>query len=167
MTEQEILNHINEYLRYDDSTGDFFWKKNPGSRVRFDKPAGTVIRGGYRRISIKKKFYLAHRLVWLFKHGKFPDSMLDHVNLNKLDNRIENLRECNNSQNQINTGLLKTNTSGYRGVSFEKASQKWLSAIKVNKKRIIIGRFDKKEDAAIAYAKTSKSLFGEFSRVAA
>ena len=83
-------------------------------------------------------------------------------NGNGLDNRKANLRICSNSQNQANRGVGKNNTSGFKGVWFDNRVLRWRAAIQVLKKRIQLGKFDLKEDAARAYNKAATKYFGEF-----
>ena len=87
---------------------------------------------------------------------------VDHRNGNKLDNRKSNLRICSRSENQMNRGKQKNNTSGFKGVSQIKMNQKWVAYIKVNYKRIYIGCFLKKVDAARAYNMAALKYHGEF-----
>ena len=94
---------------------------------------------------------------------EFPEGMeVDHINGNSLDNRKSNLRICTHKENVRNQKLSAANTSGYRGVSWNKASKKWEAYIKVNQKRIYLGKFVDILDAARAYAKKAKECFGEF-----
>lgn len=118
--------------------------------------------GGYvlydqRSKGARKKIWL-HRLI-----ANTPDGMVtDHINGNKLDNRKSNLRVCTRQQNNINVGLNKANTSGYKGVAWHKRNKKWRAIIKYNKKSIWLGLYDTKEEAAIAYNKAAVKYFGEY-----
>lgn len=115
---------VRELLSYDPDTGIFTWcVARPGM------PAGSIAgwcdEKGYRRISIDDTPYRAHRLAWLWVHGVWPSSELDHRNQVKSDNRIENLREVTRAQNQQNRPLFKNNTSGFAGVSWKAREQRW------------------------------------------
>lgn len=92
----------------------------------------------------------------------FPMGMVDHKNGNPLDNRRSNLRICSNSQNQANRRRLATNTSGFRGVTWNKKSRRWQASIMFNQKCTYLGMYDLAEDAAIAYDVKARELFGEF-----
>ncbi|MFA5990454.1 MAG: AP2 domain-containing protein [Sphingomonas sp.] len=95
-----------------------------------------------------------------------PDGMdTDHINHNGLDNRRENLRVCTRSENLMNRGKLKNNTSGYKGVSWNKNSKKWQTHIRVNGKKIYLGNFKDKEEAYKAYCDASIKYHGDFSKV--
>lgn len=115
-------------LRYDKKTGDLIWKNYRG---REGKVAGTL-KNGYVSVQLGRKQYLAHRLIWFINYGYFPESFIDHINRDKTDNRIENLREVTNQCNQRNSNTKTNKSSGIRGVSFDKGY--WLARIKVDDK---------------------------------
>jgi hypothetical protein len=100
-----------------------------------------------------------HRLLM-----SFPKSGVDHINKNKLDNRRSNLRVCNQSQNTANSAKRTTNTSGFKGISFEKRNpnMKWVVNLTKNYKHIYGGAFRTKHEAAKRYSELAKELFGEF-----
>lgn len=100
-----------------------------------------------------------HRLIM-----KFPKEV-DHKNGNGLDNRRCNLRTSINGGNQMNKGLQKNNKSGYKGVSFDKRSRRYISVISINHKRIYLGSFKKAIDGAIAYNKVVKKYHKGFARL--
>lgn len=112
---------------------------------------------GYAIGKIDRKMLLMHRLI--LNPG---NNQTDHINGDKLDNRKENLRMCTNAQNQMNKGLQSNNTSGYRGVYWNKARNRWGAVIKLNGKQKHLGQHRKIEEAALAYNKSAKELFGEF-----
>jgi hypothetical protein len=105
-----------------------------------------------------------HQAVWLYHHGYIPE-MLDHIDGDTRNNRIENLRECTNGQNQFNSRRKSNNRSGFKGVAYRSGyRQKWEARVTVGGKRHILGRFDTPEEAALAYADGAKALVGEFFR---
>lgn len=109
-----------------------------------------------------KVVYL-HRLIMADELNSHSQPMLvDHKNQDKLDNRRCNLRVVNKSANQINCKQRTSNTSGYRGVHYDKSRDKWLALIAVNNNNYHLGRFDTKEAAALVYNKKAKELHGEF-----
>lgn len=144
-------------LTYDPLTGLFTWNEQCG-RVKKGQVAGTVKSNGYVQIRVRGRLYLAHRLAWLCVHGELPSLMIDHINQNKQDNRIANLRLANKSQNAQNTTAPKTNTSGYKGVSWSGNSNKWRACIKLNQVFKHLGYFDCKEKANAAYKSAAKQL---------
>lgn len=108
----------------------------------------------------ERKYIYMHRQI-LEAHEK----QVDHINYDKLDNRRCNLREATKGQNMANTKLRRTNKSGFKGVTFYKAYKKWAAEITINYKRISLGYFDNKENAAKAYNKAAIKYFGEYARL--
>src|SRR5882672_2364605 len=109
--------YLRTILHYDPKTGIFRWRVRMSPARGAGEIAGAK-SGNYIRIGIKRRWYQAHRLAWLYVHGKWPLYWLDHANGDKLDNRLENLREATHSQNQMNSRRAKHNTSGFKGVTF-------------------------------------------------
>jgi len=112
---------------------------------------------GYARSS---KGVSLHRLIMDCPKDKF----IDHINMDKLDNRKSNLRFATNAENHANRGLNKNNSSGYKGVIFDESRRKWRAFIHVGGRSIFLGRFKKKDDAATAYNKAAENYFGNFAR---
>lgn len=151
---------LKELLDYDPETGIFTWKKPYCSRW-IGKVVGYDSTQGYKRIALDGKYYLSHRLAWLYVYGMTP-TIIDHINCITDDNRIINLRECTHAQNQANQRLTKANTSGFKGVSFNKREGKWSARLMVNYKPMHMGFYSTKEEAYKVYCKTAKELIGEF-----
>lgn len=140
---------LKELLDYNPETGVFTWKVSNSNRVKAGASANCK-KGGYIIIMVKSKAYRAHRLAWLYMYGVWPENQIDHINHNGLDNRIFNLRETTQQENCKNTSISKNNTSGYTGVSLFKDRNKWQAYIMVDRKKIHLGYFEKKDDAALA-----------------
>lgn len=113
------------------------------------------------KIDGKKKTILMHRYIMNAPKNK----VVDHINGNTLDNRIENLRICSHKENIRNSKKCKNNTSGYTGVFFYKRTKRWQSCIGVNNKIINLGYYDTKEEAALAYNEAAIKYFGEFAKL--
>ena len=126
--------------------------------------AGTLDTNGYRKIMINYKFIGVHRLVYLYHHGYLP-AYIDHIDGNKLNNKISNLRECTSSQNGQNKKRPKNNTSGYKGVSWHIRQKKYTASIQINGKLKYLGSFAKAIDAYNAYKKAALEHYGEFARL--
>ena len=115
--------------------------------------------GRYIQIGINKKLYYLHRLVYKYHNEDFDltdishNNQIDHININPLDNRIENLRAVNHSQNQRNKNKSKNCSSKYKGVCWSKRDSKWYAYIQINRKRKHLGLFINEEDANLAYKK--------------
>jgi hypothetical protein len=153
----DLLNHLFEY---DKETGNLIWKIQQRG-IRKGSIAGSVKSHGYLCVGINYKSYRAHRLIFLMHKGYLPKT-IDHINGDKLDNRIENLRAATVGQNQHNRKTNANNTSGYKGVSWDKARKKWLTGIKLEGKRIHLGYFDNVEEAAEVVRKAREELHGDF-----
>tara|TARA_R110001606_G_scaffold27768_3_gene88653 strand:+ start:2256 stop:2783 length:528 start_codon:yes stop_codon:yes gene_type:complete len=145
----EFSDHIRSILNYDNATGVFTWKEKPTSKVSIGDVAGCVNAHGYRVITINKKQYREHRLAWLYVYGYTPKK-LDHINRNKTDNRVSNLRPISTQGNARNQGLNPRNKSGFNGVLWCKLSSKWRAQIVVSGKAISIGFFSCFVDACWA-----------------
>lgn len=150
-------------LRYDPDTGVFTWLQSRGGTARRGSVAGNVQAKGYRYININRHLVGAHRLAWLYVHGKWPESDIDHINRNRDDNRIANLREATRSQNMRNSVRKRTAHSPFQGVCWDKQSNKWLASITSHGRLIHLGRYETAEFAHEAYVKASREVHGEFS----
>ena len=121
---------------------------------------------GYVSIRLNGKRYAGHRLAWLYMTGKWPKTPLDHINAISSDNRWENLREADGSQNQANKRLSRQNTSGFKGVSWREDGAKWVAQIRVRGRCIYLGRFNTPEQAHAAYVAAAIEHWGAFARAA-
>ena len=142
-----------ELLEYSEETGIFKWKVCR-SKVKKGDVAGRASRG-YIQIKIDNKAYQAHRLAWMYIHGAFPLKQLDHVNHEKTDNRLNNLREVTQRENSKNQALRKTNTSGVNGISWNKQRNKWGASIATKDGKKHLGLFTVKKDAIVAREKAN------------
>jgi len=142
---KEMVRDLFEYRE-----GNLFWRERPTYNVDMSKPAGWITDKRHRRIERKGKQYLAHRLIWLYVYGKFPDDQIDHINGDPSDNRIENLRDVTNQENNKNRSKNCNNTSGHIGVCWDKDAEKWRARIDVNGGTKHLGYFNVLEDAVAA-----------------
>lgn len=163
------LSRLREVLDYDVETGWFTWKVKTAKNTIVGQRAGTEFDqiGGKKRrkIRIDGRAYLEHRLAWLYVHGEWPSGQLDHVNGDPRDNWIDNLRVATNAQNNWNKAWRGRNVSGYRGVSYDKDRNQFYARIRVNDKKMFLGRFNTAEDAAEAYIFAALEHHGEFARL--
>lgn len=151
-------------LSYSPDTGEFIWKGFRKNGKGSGASAGTLHRSGYMLISIDRVKFQSHRLAWLFHTGEWPKDRIDHINMKKSDNRICNLREATNSQNGFNIRKSKSNTSGFKGVSWYARANKYRAIIIAYGKRHYLGLFDDPADGHEAYKEASAKLHGTFSR---
>jgi hypothetical protein len=149
---------IKALLHYDPIDGSFVRLISTARCVKVGDVAGYKNNCGYISIGLLGKFYLAHRLAWMYTYGEFPE-YIDHINGIRDDNRIANLRSVTRKQNGENTFLRKDNKTGLRGVSFHKAANKWRAQIKHNGKKMHLGFFNAMEDASMAYQAASAKFF--------
>lgn len=161
--------YVRSILDYSRHTGEFRWRERADAPPEWNscfagKIAGTINQIGYRQIAINSKRYLGHRLAWLVVTGEWPNGMLDHRDMNRANNRFENLRLATKAQNMQNREAPRHNTSGHKGVYWDKSKNRWLAAIGFDGKLNFIGRFRRKEDAIAAYEQAAKRHHGEFAR---
>ncbi len=145
--------------------GNLFWKKqNSRNNRKMSRPIGSRQNSGHINFNLNYIQYYVHRVVWEFHHGKIPNGkMIDHINGEPGDNRIENLRLANfveNSRNRKKT--FKPKSSKYKGVSFKAADKRFQSSIFIDGKYRHIGSFKKESQAALAYNKMAAAAFGKY-----
>lgn len=151
---------LKELLHYDPHTGIFTSLVKCGRRPKGSRPE-AVQSAGYTQISIDGRRYLTHRLAWLYVYGQFPPEHIDHINLDKSDNRIVNLRAVTKSENARN----KPGRSGKLKGAHRNASGTYTAQICVNHKRIYLGRYNTERDAHIAYCRAAVRYHGEYARL--
>ena len=152
---------LRNILDYDPETGIFLWKVSRQGTSGIGSVAGRNLNG-YRHIKISGIRYSAHRLAWKMTTGFDPVNEIDHINGERSDNRIANLREATRSENVRNQGKRTTNTSGHKGVSFNKPTGKWVTKIVIAGKKKHIGYFTDIHEAAASYAAAATASHGEF-----
>lgn len=154
----DILHELFEYR-----DGALYWKIHAG-KCKAGARAGFVNpTTGRRRICIKRKLYSEHRIIFAMHFGFFPE-FVDHIDLNPLNNKIENLRQATKAQNFWNIGIVKRNTSGIKNVTWDSARNKWRVRVRVNGKRLNFGSFEDKEFAELVAIEARNKYHGEFCR---
>lgn len=161
---QPSIDELRANFRYEPETGRFYRKTDHvAGNGAVCARAGDEVRAGngsYRRLHIGKLKVYAHRAAWAMVYGEWP-KYVDHINGDKLDNRLANLRACSMRQNSGNSRLSSTNKSGYKGVCWHRAMKKWHAQIKG---RGSLGFFDTPQEAHEAYKAAAVQVFGEFAR---
>lgn len=161
---------VDNLFTLDIETGFLYWK--PRNIKRFDtkyagKRAGSLFTCGldkklYRRVRVNNKDVSEHRVIWVILYGVEP-KYIDHINGDGTDNRPANLRECESlSENLYNIGMRSYNTTGLKGVSKRKDSNKYYSFIRIKGKNKYLGVFDTPEEAHETYVAAAKQLHGKF-----
>jgi hypothetical protein len=151
---------LRDLLDYAPETGRFFWKVSIGPTTPGLEAAKATVARGYRVIGVGGRTYYAHRLAWLHVHGRHPNGHIDHINGDKTDNRIANLRECSPGENIRNQPCRAA--CGFKGVHPNK--KRWSAHIRVDNRKYHLGTFDTPEEAGAAYDEACLRLHGEFGR---
>jgi hypothetical protein len=169
--------HLRECFEYDRDTGMLTWKVRPrghfgqeGEWTRWNvlfagKQAGWLHKLGYRYVTVgSHSEYKVHRIIWKWVTGEDPPTTLDHRDGNRANNRFVNLRAATKAEQTRNSELRKDNSTGHRGVSWNKERGRWKAGIGTGRKRRHLGYFDSAAEASTAYAAAAQNLFGEFYR---
>ena len=160
MTDQELLDYCNEHLSYNRDSGIII-NKDTSRNVRAGVEAGSLFANGYRNIYLNGRVYGSHRIAFLMYYKYLPEN-IDHINGIRDDNRNLNLRGCNSLENSWNYKPTSRNKSGYKGVCWYKALNKWRAQINHKGKRYHLGFFKSKDNAARSYNTASRMYHGEF-----
>lgn len=168
---------LSECVDYNPDTGALTWKRRPVEHfssykhwkiwlAKFEGKPVRKVNNGYVVVVItinkKETYSMGHRVAWALTHGEWPRSQIDHINGNRMDNRICNLRLASHKENQRNKGAGLRNKSGFKGVHFSKTAQKWIAQIHVNGKTRHIGVFDSALAASKEYCAAANKEHGEF-----
>jgi len=153
------VERLRERLRYDPETGIFIWKyaSGQGRRAEGTKAGHTSKESGYVLLWVDDRLYRAHRLAWLYVTGEWPPKLLDHRDRNRSNNRWANLRLANDKQNSENASLRSDNTSGSRGIRFDR--NRWVARIYHEGREIYLGRFERRTDAEMARVCAERKYF--------
>ena len=155
---------LREILHYDPETGEFRWLQRMSNRAKVGDIAGSAAEGGYRRMRIAGRSYRAHQLAWLYMTGEWGRPTIDHRDRDPANNRWSNLRRATQSNNNANRRRQRDNTSGFKGVHFDRKSERWIARLGKNGRSFYLGRFATAQAAHEAYVAAARELFGEFAR---
>lgn len=155
---------LRDVLRYDPSNGNFIYHVRASQRTPARSVAGSVNPEGYRHIRIDGRTYKAHRLAWLYVYGVWPSDLIDHINGDRADNRIENLREATRSENIANSRVFRRGKKYPKGVRLR--PQGFCARIQANKQSHFLGYFKSETEATAAYEVAARHFFGKYARVA-
>ncbi len=156
-----------QLFSYDPEEGILRWRKRPSGR-------NTSLIAGYLKenpskpsywvVMVNYKNYKVHQIIWVYMTGKWPDKLVDHRDLDGTNNRWSNLRLGTNSQNMMNGSIRKDNTTGAKGVSWDRRKERFRARINVGGKEIWLGYFDTVDAAKVAREVAAKQHHGEFAR---
>lgn len=166
---------LSELVSYDPDTGSFKWKRRDRRHFKSDRaysswharyldmPAFNISGGnGYMYGNVLGRGMLAHRAAWVLSHKKWPDHFIDHINGNRSDNRLSNLRDVTTAMNNRNVRPKINGQSQYLGVFPGNSARKsWTSGISVGGKKVHLGTFENEECAARAYDVAALYMFGQ------
>jgi hypothetical protein len=154
----QIISRLRELFEYRD--GALYWKQDRGSQKCKNQKAGCLT-GGYLKLRVRELggAVAAHRVIFAMHHGYFPQEV-DHINGNKLDNRIENLRSVSRSQNRMNAGKMRNNRSGCKNVYPHK--DKWCVSLRVGKKPFYLGIYKDLELADLVAHMAREKFHGAY-----
>jgi HNH endonuclease len=171
---------LRQLLDYNPETGVLTWKLRDrswfpsnnshavwNSRWANKAAGGLCVNSGYVIVMVLGKSYPAHRVAWVLHHGVWPSGEVDHADMNRLNNRMVNLRVASHAQNQANGKAYRNNKSGFKGVYWEPKAGVYSVQIRADRKLTTVGRFRCLEEAVAAHATAHRERFGEFSRTEA
>lgn len=153
---------LRQLLRYEPETGRLFWLPRPvelfankrtwkiWNKRYAEKEAFTYVSNGYKTGRIFDRPHFAHRVAWAIAYGESPVMEIDHIDGDRANNRLANLRHVSGADNQRNKSLNKNNASGFLGVCWDKGRGQWMARISHEGRAVPLGRFDNKDDAISA-----------------
>ena len=158
---QEELHRLFEYRE-----GNLYWKIKPSKKIKIGSKAGSLHSGGYMQLTVNFRNYFAHRIIWCYHYGAIASNLqIDHIDGNKANNIIENLRLATHAQNNSNNKrAFRNSKSNILGVSWVKQRSKWMVYIGSNNKTIYLGLFANQENAIAVRKAAELQYFGEFAQ---
>lgn len=156
------VEEVRNLFDYDPARGVLIWKRSLSPRAAIGRVAGTRHRSGYWRVGIARQYYTLSHLIWLHVKGAWPPSELDHRDLDKDNNRIENLRTATRSQNEANKPTRSK--FGCKGVSLDPRTGRWKAKIAFAGKEKHLGYFATMSEASAAHQRAAIASHGEFAR---
>jgi hypothetical protein len=155
---QLTQSRVKEMFDYNEETGVLTWRRQNGHKKAGALAGSMEKKTGYMRVTLDRRQHTTHRVIWLYVHGKHPEHEIDHINGNRADNRICNLREATHAQNCQNRRKSCGKTSGFIGVKWNKARKVWSAAVFTNGKELYLGAFASAEAAYQAYVDAKRKL---------
>lgn len=156
-----LQQRFNEVLRYDN--GVLYWKKTLSNVAKEGKIAGCLTSSSYGSITVDKKQYCLHKVIFCMHHGYIPEQV-DHIDMDRKNNKIENLRACNNSLNSMNRTVQSNNKLGIKNVCWNKQNKKWWVQVSAQGKKVVSKMFDDIELAELVAIEARNIYHGFFAR---
>jgi hypothetical protein len=160
------IDRLREVFSYDPEAGILRWRKAvKGARAGAIAGNAAAINNRHLRVKLDRKRIFVHRVIWAMQTGAWPTMDIDHKNGNPEDNRWVNLRLCTPAQNIQNAKFRSNNTTGFKGIFWDKDKQVFVSKIMYERKSVYLGRFKTAQEAHAAYAEAAKKYHGDFVRI--
>lgn len=151
---------VKELFEYRD--GALFWKVSTNNLITVGQMAGTAVNdAGYQMVGIGGKIHRLHRIIFLYHHGYLPNK-IDHIDGNRANNKIENLRPATNEENSRNTKISKRNKSGVKGVCWANHVNKWMVQVRRGNSNKYLGLYDDLELAELVAIEARNKFHKEF-----
>ena len=157
------LSVLHKMLRYEPETGSIFPMVARTSR-KLNERCDKISPTGYRKVYLAPHRYYAHRIAWTLYYGMEPINFIDHINGDKTDNRIANLRLADHHENLWNMPVYSSNKSGIKGVYWRPKNKAWGASITVNGSRKYLGSFNTLDEAKVTLKVARKIIHGKFAR---
>lgn len=154
---------LKELLDYNKDTGIFTWKKRTSNRIKVGSIAGNLHNKGYIELKVNGIRFLCHRLAWFYEYDELP-TLIDHINGDKADNRLTNLRKATQQSNAYNSKLRSNNKSGVRCVSWDKVRNNWAVRVTVDNQLKYFGNYNDLETAKKVADGVRKLIHKDFYR---
>lgn len=158
--ELRLVKELLQYVEVDPKIGKIWWTESTGQRICKGDEAGCLSKSGYHVIGFRRNYLKRHRVIFYYVHGYLP-AMIDHKFGVESGDGIKNLQESDSQRNTQKRKKLSNNSSGFVGVSYNKARQKWVSSVRCAGKNHFLGYFDSPEEASECREMKAKELFGE------
>lgn len=160
----KIRNEISQarlHELFDYKDGQLIWKISRGGKAQKGSVAGRKVKHNYTQIEVDRKTYYLHRLVFIYHNGYCP-KVIDHIDGNPANNKLENLREATLSENQMNSKISKNNSTGMKNVNWNTEANKYRVELSVNGRNKFIGYFDDPELAELVAIEARDKYHGRF-----
>ena len=158
MTQKPTQARLKELFDYDPDTGFVTRKTAVNNRAKIGERLARKTTGGYIQVSVDRRLYAVHHLIWMWVYGEYPQDHIDHINRMRDDNRLSNLRVVTHAENMLNKSAYSSNWTGTPGVTWYGPTSKWVARIGHKGKKKHLGYFDSLTAARTAYLNAKQQL---------
>lgn len=156
MTQKPTQARLKELFDYDPDTGLVTRRTTVNNKAKIGERLARKTTGGYIQVSVDRRLYALHRLIWMWVYGEYPQDHIDHINRVRDDNRLSNLRVVTHAENMLNKAVYSSNWTGTPGVTWYSRGSKWVARISAKGRRMHLGYFPSMEAAKEAYLKAKE-----------